>query len=150
MISKLVDVLTGKDDVERVAYKDDPQLLVNYLKTRRLFFPKRPLRFLDAATFTQDELLHLIEQESKALSAESVELWILEIDGKKRLPAFSSQKKIQAFSEKMSVSLDKVFSLGCIEVLLTDILKTVDVDIVDLNRFSQKSWEITVHKQTAN
>lgn len=149
MFSKLIETVTGKDDVERVAYKDNPQLLADYLKTRRLFFPKRPRSFLDAATFTESELLQLIEQESKELAGESVELWILDMDGKKRLPAFSSKKAMEAFSKKMSMSLDKVFSLGCIEVLLTDILKTVDVDIIDLNRFSKKSWEITVHKRRA-
>jgi hypothetical protein len=39
----------------------------------------------------------------------------------------------------MSKDLNQVFSLGCIEVLLTDILKDTDVDIVDLNLFSKRS-----------
>ncbi len=147
MIAKILETLTGKDDVERVAYKEDLQLLNDYLKTRRLFFPKRPMRFLDAATFTQDQLMELIEQESKELGGNQVELWILEIDGKKRLPAFSSQMKMKAFSAKMSKDLNKVFSLGCIEVLLADIVKVADIDFVDLNLFSQKSWEIGVRRQ---
>ncbi len=147
MITKLLETITGKDDVERVAYKEDLQLLNDYLKTRRLFFPKKPRGFLDAATFTQEQLMELIRQESKELSGDQVELWVLDVDGKKRLPAFSSQKKIQAFSSRMSKELSKVFSLGCVEVLLTDITKAADIDFVDLNLFSQKSWEIGVRSQ---
>ena len=144
MIAKMLEKLTGKDDVERVAHKEDLQLLDDYLKTRRLFFPKKPMRFLDAATFTQEQLMELIEQESKELGGDQVELWILEVDGKKRLPAFSSQKKMEAFSAEMSKKLNKVFSLGCIEVLLSDIIKAADIDFVDLNLLSQKSWAIGV------
>ena len=147
MIAKLIETLTGKDDVERVAYKEDLGLLNDYLRKRRLFFPKKPLRFLDAATFTREQLMELMEQESKALSADQVELWILEVDGRKRLPAFSSQKKMAAFSAKMSKDLNKVFSLGCVEVLLSDITKAGDIDFVDLNLFSQKSWEIGVRRE---
>jgi len=143
MIGRLLETLTGKDDVERVAYKDDPLLLLNYLKTRKLFFPKRPLRTLDAATFTQDQLIQLIQEESKSLSGTEINLWILEVDSKKRLPAFSSRKAMEAFSARMSKDLNQVFSLGCIQVLLSDILKGTEVDIVDLNLFSKRSWEIT-------
>ena len=146
MIAKLLEIATGKDDLERVAYKEDLRLLNDYLKTRRLLIPKKPRRFLDAATFTQDELMEMIEQESKELGGDQIELWILEIDGKKRLPAFSSQKKMEAFSAKMSQDLNKVFSLGCFEALLADITKQADVDFVDLNLFSKKSWEIGVRK----
>jgi len=144
MLDKILEILTGKDDVERVAYKDEPRLLDDFLKTRRLLFPKKPLRFLDADTFTDEELIELVEEESRELSGDQVELWILEIDGKKRLPAFTSQKRMQAFSSRMSQELNKVFSLGCIEVLLSDITEDSDIDIVDLNRFSQKSWEIVL------
>ena len=140
-------MVTGKDDLERVASKDDLQQINEYLKTRRLFVPKKPARFLDAATLTEKNLLELIEQESKELDADQFELWILDVDGKKRLPAFSSQKKMEAFSAKMSKSLNKVFSLGCIEVLLADVTNGSDIDFVDLNLFSKKSWEIGVKKQ---
>ena len=147
MISKLLEALTGKDDVERVAYKDDINLLNKYLKTRRLWFPKRPLRFLDAAEFTQDQLMELIEEESKELGGDQLELWVLEIDGKRRLPAFSSRKRMELFSAKMSTHLNKVFSLGCVEILVSDVVEMFDVDIIDLNRFSKKSWEIEVRKR---
>lgn len=147
MIARILEKLTGKDDLERVAYKEDLGLLNEYLKTRRLLIPKRPLRFLDAATFTQNELMELIEQESKELGGDRFELWVLEVDGKRRLPAFSSQKRMEAFSGKMSQHLNKVFSLGCIEILLADAVKDLEVDFVDLNLFSQKSWEIGVRRQ---
>ena len=142
MIAKLLEKISGKDDLERVAYKEDLRLLSNYLEQRRLWFPVRPQRFLDADTFTQDELLALVEQESKNLAGDEYELWILDVEGKKRLPAFSSQKRMEAFSSTMSSKLDKVFSLGCVEALLSDVTKKLDIDFVDLNLFSPKSWEI--------
>ena len=139
-------MVTGKDDLERVASKDNLQQINEYLKKRRVFVPKKPARFLDAATLTEKNLLELIEQESKELDADQFELWILDVDGKKRLPAFSSQKKMEVFSAKMSKSLDKVFSLGCVEVLLADVTNGLDIDYVDLNLFSKKCWEIGVKK----
>lgn len=148
MIAKILETLTGKDDLERVAYKEDLGLLNDYLKTRRLLFPKKPGHFLDAATFTQEQLMEMIEQESKELGGDQIELWILDVDGKKRLPAFSSQKSMQAFSSRMSQDLNKVFSVGCFEALLADVVKQADVDFVDLNLFSKKSWEIGVRTQT--
>ena len=48
----------------------------------------------------------------------------------------------------MSQDLNKVFSLGCFEALLADIVKQADVDFVDLNLFSGKSWEIGIGRQT--
>jgi hypothetical protein len=147
MIALLLEKITGKDDVERVAYKEDVQQLNDYLKKRQLLFPKKPRRFLDAATFTQEQLMEMIEQESKELGGDQIELWILEVDGKKRLPAFSSQKRMEAFSARMSQDLDKVFSLGCFESLLADITKQADIDFVDLNLFSKKNWEIGVRRQ---
>lgn len=52
MITKILEKLTGKDDLERVAYKEDLALLNAYLKKRPVFIPQRPKRFLDAASFT--------------------------------------------------------------------------------------------------
>ncbi len=146
MISKILEMVTGNDDLERVANNGDLQQINAYLKTRRVLVPKKPLRFLDAATLTEKNLLELIEQESKEMDANQFELWILDVDGKKRLPAFSSRKKMEAFSARMSTSLNKVFSLGCVEVLLADVTNGLDVDFVDLNLFSKKSWEIGVQK----
>ena len=112
MIAKLLEMVTGKDDLERVAYKEDLDQLNAYLKTRRLLIPRRPKRFLDAATLTEEHLLELVRQSSEEMAGDRFEPWILEIDGKKRLPAFSSQKKMQAFSSKVSQELNKVFSLA--------------------------------------
>src|SRR5438132_4409083 len=102
MIAKILELATGKDDLERVAYKEDLGLLNEYLKTRRLLIPRRPKRFLDAATFSQEELTQLIEEEAKDFAGDQFEPWILEVGGKKRLAAFSSQKKIEALSSKRS------------------------------------------------
>lgn len=146
MIAKLLELATGKGDLERVAYKGDQRQLNEYLKTRRVLIPKRPKRFLDAATFTQDELLQLIKEESEELASDHMSLWVLDLEGKKRLPVFSSHKKMQEFSGKISKKLNQVFALGCVEVLLADGTKGLDIDFVDLNLFNQKSWEITMRK----
>jgi len=147
MIAKILEKLTGKDDLERVAYKEDLAMLNAYLKKRPVFVPQRPKRFWDAASFTQEQLLEQIRKDSEQLSDDQFEPWILEADGKKRLPVFSGQEKMTAFASKMSQELNKVFSLGCISILLENVTKRVDVDFVDLNLFSKKSWEIGIGRK---
>jgi len=147
MLAKLLEKITGKDDLERVAYKEDLSELNAYLKKRPVFIPQRPRRFLDAASFTEEQLIEQIRKDSEQLAGEQFEPWILEVDGKKRLPVFSSQEKMTVFASKMSTELNKVFSLGCIQTLLENVTKSVDVDFVDLNLFSQKSWEIGIGKR---
>ncbi len=144
MLAKLLELITRKDDLERIAYREDIGLLNAYLRTRRVFIPRRPQRYLDADSFTQEQLLALIEEEAEALSGDTFDPWIMEVDDKKRLPAFSSQKKMAAFSSHVSQRINKVFSLGCGEMLLDVITSKVDVDYVDLNPFSRKSWEIAI------
>ncbi len=144
MLSSLLERITGKDDLERVACKDDPQKLNAYLQTRRLLFPKRPRRMLDANDFTQDELLALLEEDARELASDELELWILDVDGQKRLPAFSSEKKLQTFAARVSQDLNKVFGAGYVEVLMSDVVQGADVDFIDLNLFSERSWEIGV------
>ncbi|MBC8096399.1 MAG: hypothetical protein H7Y43_11350 [Akkermansiaceae bacterium] len=148
MINKLLETLTGKDDLERVAYKESLSDLTAYLKSRRLLIPQRPKRFLDASCFTQEQLLEMIRKETESITDDPFEPWILELDGKKRLPAFSSQKKMEMFSEKISMQLDKVFALGGAEFLIEDVTRGLDIDFVDLNLFSHKSWEIGVRKNS--
>jgi hypothetical protein len=144
IFSRIRAALTGKDDVERIAGREDIGQLNAYLKTRPLWFPKRPTRFLAAATFTQEQLTELLEEESRQLGDKSLNLWILEIDGNRRLPAFSSEQRMKVFSARMSKDLNQVFVLGCVETLLADIVEQMEVDFVDLNLFSPKSWEIGV------
>jgi len=147
MIAKLFEMATGKDDLERVAYKENFDLLSAYLKTRRILIPQRPKRFLDASNLTQEQLLEFIQKSSAELAGDQFEPWILEIDGKKRLPAFSSQKKVELFSGKMSQQINKVFALVCAEFLLADIPKDLDIDFIDLNLYSGKSWELGMEKK---
>lgn len=148
MIAKLMEKITGKDDLERVAYRENLEELNTYLKKRPVFIPQRPKRFLDAANFTEEQLIEQIRKDSEQLAEDQFEPWILEVDGRKRLPAFSSQEKMTAFASRMSKELNKVFSLGCVQILLENVTKNVDVDFVDLNLFSQKSWEIGIGKRT--
>ena len=76
------------------------------------------------------------------------EPWILEMDGKKRLPVFSSVKKLEMFSAVMAKNAQKVFSVGYVEILLADVAGQCELDFVDLNLFCEKSWEIGVHVRT--
>lgn len=147
MIAKILDKLTGKDDLERVAYKEDLALLNAYLKTRPVFVPQRPRRFLDAAAFTQEQLMEQIRKDSEQLGSDQFEPWIMEVDGKKRLPVFSSQERMTEFAGTMAKQINKVFGLGCISTVLENVTKQVDVDFVDLNLFSKKSWEIGIGKK---
>jgi hypothetical protein len=144
MITKVLEWFTGKDDLERVACKEDPALLTAYLKKRPVFVPQKPMRFLEAGRFTQEQLLEQIRQDSAQLSGDQFEPWVLELDGKRRLPVFSSQETMTVFASKMSKEMNKVFGLGCRRILLENVTNHVELDIVDLNLFSKKSWEIGV------
>ncbi|QDU06074.1 hypothetical protein V6x_58200 [Gimesia chilikensis] len=99
---------------------------------------------LDANDFTQEELLALLEEDARELASDELELWILDVDGQKRLPAFSSEKKLQTFAARVSQDLNKVFGAGYVEVLMSDVVQGADVDFIDLNLFSERSWEIGV------
>ncbi len=141
MIKRILEAVTKKDDLERVAARGDVSALNEYLRKRTVFVPKKPKHFLDADTFTEGELLTVIEKESEAARAEPFEPWILEVDGKRRLPVFSSQKKMEQFSKRISADLNQVFALLATEALLYDI-PDLGLDYVDLNLFCGETWEI--------
>jgi hypothetical protein len=145
-INKLLEFFTGKDDLERIASKGDRARLDDYLKTRRLYFPVTPSRFLDAETCSDQAIIDLIREGADLVAGPDISLWVMELDGQNRLPAFSSIKRAKKFSEEMSKGLDKIFPLGCVEMLLEDVIKAVDVDVIDLNRFSKNKWEIRLTK----
>jgi hypothetical protein len=144
MFGKILDVLTGKDDLERVAAQGDLRQLNAYLKTRPIYVPQKPKRFLDASSFTQEDLLKQIELDVEELANDSFEPWIIQVDDKKQLPVFSSQARMKVFSAKISTNWNKVFSLGCVSILLEDVTKQVKVDLVTLNPFCKQSWEIGI------
>lgn len=144
MLAKLLEAISGKDDLERVAYKENPALLNACLKTRRVLVPMRPRRFLDAGSYTSEQLLEMVQKATEELAGDQFEMWVLDLDGKKHLPVFSSQKKMEIFQGEISKKLNKVFGLGAAEFLIEDAIKGTDIDFVDLNLYSQKSWEITV------
>ena len=141
MIKRLFEAVTGRDDLERVAARRDLSALNDYLRKRAVFVPKKPRHFLDADTFTQDELLTVIQKESEIAQNEPFEPWILDVDGFRRLPVFSSQKKMEQFSKRISKDLNQVFALMATEALLYDI-PDLGLDFVDLNLFCKESWEI--------
>ena len=143
-MNKIFDLLSGQNELERIAQKGDVRLLNEYLKSHPVLIPKRPKQFLDAASLTQADLLRVIEADTAALANEPFEPWILELDGKRRLPAFSSPKTLETFAKKISKELNKVFGLGYDEFHVFDITKSHAVGVVDLNMFSARSWEVEV------
>ena len=144
MLSKLVELLSGKDALERMACLEDPDRLLDYLLTHEFLVPIRPQQFLDADTATDEELMESIEASAEATAGDAVDLWTEEIDGKIRLPAFSSPKRAEAFGAALSQQLNMIFGLGCVPVLLSDVLATQHIDFVDFNRFSKGSFELDV------
>ncbi|MCK4762398.1 MAG: hypothetical protein KAW12_09395 [Candidatus Aminicenantes bacterium] len=147
MLNKIIALVTGKDDLERIAGKGDMVLLNSYLEERPLLIPQKPVRFLEPQDFTGESLVEQARQDAEDLSKEDFYPWVLEVDGKKRLPAFSSQEKMEIFSSRISQDINKIFSLGCVEILLDEILRGLpDIDYVDINLYSPKSWELDVKK----
>jgi hypothetical protein len=146
MIGKILEVLTGKDDMERVAAKEDLASLRACLRTRTVFVPKRPRHFLDAASFTEAELLEVIRKESEEAAELPFEAWILEVGGQRRLPIFSSRKRMEQFSKKISKDMNKVFALMATEALLYEI-PDLGLDFADLNLFCESSREIPMRSR---
>jgi len=150
MFDKILEKITGKDDLERVACLGNFAKLSAYLKTRKVYVPRKPRRFLDPSELTETALLDHIKAEARESANTPFEPWILDLDGKKRLPVFSSPERMQQFSAKISVEINKVFSLVAGEALLEVAIKGLELDFVDLNLFCQKSWEIEVKKKSAS
>jgi hypothetical protein len=146
MIGSFINILSGRDDLERIAYKEELGSLNQYLKTRRVIVPRRPLRFLPASAFTQDQLQDMLREAAEDSACDQFEPWILDLEGKKRLPVFSHPKKMEIFSKRISQQLNQVFALSGGEFLIADITSQFNVDFVELNLFCEKSWEIGVRK----
>ncbi|BBO35473.1 hypothetical protein [Lacipirellula parvula] len=142
MLATLLEKLTGRDDLERIAHKNDIAVLTSYLQKRPVFIPQQPKRFLDAANFTQQELLELIQADAAQLANEPFEPWLLDVDGEKLLPVFSNQDRMTTFASKISQDLNKVFGLGFGSFLLESLTNQVEIDVVDINRFSKHGFEI--------
>lgn len=139
--------LTGRDDLERVAGRDDPALLHRYLLERPVVVPQRPSGLLDLST-SGDELYRFMEAEARRLAGDDFEPWIRENDGKLTLPVFSNHARSGRFTELIVQQTGKVFAFGCIVVPLGDILEDFEVDVVELNPLSEHSWEIAVSRRS--
>src|SRR4051812_11288468 len=109
MLEKLLERWTGKDDLERVASRENLDRLNSYLRTRRVIIPCRPRRFLDPTGLTKEAMLEFVEKEMHELATGPFEPWVFESSGKRRLPVFSSQKKVEAFTRRVTEDMKKVF-----------------------------------------
>lgn len=145
MIARLAEWITGKDDLERVAVRGDTARLNAYLETRLLWVPCEPSRFLDASDFSPEDLLKVLEAEAEDNTPDRpFTAWVMDHDGVRRLPAFSSLKRMTTFAGAISKRLDKVFPLGGGEMLMSDVVRATGVEFVDLNVLCGQSWEIAV------
>ena len=147
MLSKLLEKLTGKDDLERVACKEDMAKLSAYLKTRRVLVPRRPSRVRDAASFNSAKLLEEIKADVDGLKDKPFEPWILEVEGRKHLPVFSSQRKLEFFVQKISQETNQLLSVGAGEFLVEEVIASIRIDFIELNAMCERSWEIAVKAQ---
>src|SRR4051812_13778714 len=130
MFAKVIELFIGLDDLERVANRDNIQELNEYLKSRTIWIARKPQRFLDAANFDEQQLMQMITDESEKLNEADFQPWVLELNGKRRLPIFSSMRKMDVFSKRISTEMNKVFALGGVESLLSCAIKSLEVDVV--------------------
>ena len=145
MIDKVIELITGKDDLERIACTGNLKKFTNYLQKRTIWIPQLPVRFLDPDSLTQQQLLEAIQKDCEELaSATQFTPWVLERDGKKRLLVFSNKKRLGKFAGVISKEMNKVFGLQCVEILLMDVLRHNDVDDIDLNWGSPNGMRIKV------
>lgn len=135
------------DELERVAQQGDLDELNAYLKTHRVLIPMRPRRFLDPKELTREQLLEEIKKDSEELKKMPFEPWILEVNGKKRLPVFSSTRRMEEFSRHIAQDLKQAFSLRGAKVPLELVARHFDIDFVDLNPFSENSREIGLRRR---
>src|SRR5688500_9302136 len=112
MLAKLLTTLTGRDDVERVAMKNDMGALRHHLRSRPLLIPRRALQCLDPAQLTDEQLRAAMEREAAETATAPFEPRVLTVEGQRRLPAFSSLEKLSAFSKRISTELNQVFALS--------------------------------------
>ena len=134
-------------DLERIAQNGDLDELNAYLKTHRVLIPMRPRRFLDPAKLNREQLLEEIKKDSEELKKMPFEPWILELNGQKRLPIFSSTQRMQEFSKHVAQDLKQAFSLRGAKIPLELVAKNFDIDFADLNLFSENSREIGLRRR---
>lgn len=146
MIQRIIEWVTGKDDLERVVSKGNSEQILHYLKTRQVTIVMKPKRFLNAADFTTDQLMEQIKLDAAELDSDPFHPWVVESEGKRELLVFSSQKRAFEFAGAMSTKMDKVFGLGTGQATLESITSQLKVDQVVLNAFCKQSWVIEIQK----
>ena len=134
-------------ELERIAQHGDLDELNACLKTHPLWVPRKPRRFIDPVGLTKDQLFEKIRIDLEELKKEPFVPWILELDGKRRLPVFSSRQRMAAFRTHITKDLKQAFGLVCVTILFADILKRADIDSVDLNLFTENGREIGVRRR---
>src|SRR5262249_1066340 len=102
----------------------------------------------DAAAFTQQELIEQIRKDSEQLAGDQVRT----LDpGSRRQETtagvFEPRPNAVIRREDFAKHEQGVWP-GLYSILLENVTKHVDVDFVDLNPFSKKTWEIGVGKET--
>ena len=135
------------NDLERLAQQGDLDELNAYLKTHPVWIPMRPRRLLDPTQLSREQLLEEIRKDSEELKKMPFKPWILELEGKKRLPIFSSNQRMQEFSRRIGQEMKQAFSLRGAKIPLELVAKHFDIDFADLNMFGENSVEIGLRRR---
>jgi hypothetical protein len=80
------------------------------------------------------------------MRAAPFEPWVSEVNGSKRLPAFSSRARLNVFTRSMATRINKVFPLVWTEMSFEEIRRDVSAEVVDLNLYSPRSWELRIQE----
>ena len=89
MIGWLIERVTGKDDLERIAQKGNVQAINFLLKKRPVWIPSRPRQAIDPESMDGETLVQAVQNELGADGPDAPFVpWIMEVDGCRRLPAF--------------------------------------------------------------
>lgn len=104
--------------IDNILREGSDEVLHGWLKAHPVFVPSRPLRMLDAGSFTQDELQALMKEEADRLARIEVEGFRPWVVNGEFLPVFVDRRGREAFTRKVGRDLGKVFCAGCIQVNL--------------------------------
>lgn len=107
-----------RSQVDRILLRGSDEVLHRWLKANRVFVPARPLRMLDARTFSPDDLQALLKEEAERLARVEVDGFQPWVVNGEFLPVFVDARGRDAFTRKVSKDLGKVFAAGCIQVNL--------------------------------
>ena len=131
--------LFGKTNIDTFISDGDVASIVNWLKDNRVRVPSRPLRMLDATTFTPEDLKILTAEENDHLSlieSEGFDPWII---GEGVLPIFTNDCASEIFVNKISNELNMVFCSGSIRFNIFKVPILDRINEININPFTNNA-----------